>query len=196
MTCIVALRSTKGDVIVGADRQATGGWTAHLSAQPKIRDHDGIIVGCAGSVRISQVIDHELDWDDLAMRLHASDDPYTWAVKKLIPAIRSSLGDHAALTVTDGVAAVHESEALIVVHGRIYMIGGDLQVYENAEPYAAIGSGSEIAIGSLWSSPWMADARARVQLALEAAERWNIGVGGPFDLLDQPSLSPSTRGAE
>lgn len=186
MTCIVALRHDKG-VTLGADRQGTAGYLTHLSAQPKISEHSGVLVGGAGSIRLSQVINHELDWDDVTMRLRVDDDPLVWAVKKLIPAIRGILGTHAALHTENSVVEYRHSAAIFVVRNRIFVLRGDLQVYENAEPYAAIGSGDEVALGSLWSTDAMKDAAGRVRLALEAADRWISSVGGPFDYLEQPT---------
>lgn len=188
MTCIVALRGTD-HIIVGADRQGTAWHLAHFSAQPKISEHNGVIVGVAGSVRLSQVIEHELDWDDVTMRLRPDDDPYTWAVKKLIPAIRGVLSAHAALTVENAVAEAHHTAAIFAVRRRILCLHGDLQIYENAEPYAAIGSGSEVALGSLYSTEWMANPAERVTIALTAAARWITSVGGPFDLISQDASS-------
>lgn len=185
MTCIVALRHDKG-VTLGADRQGTAGHLTHYSVQPKISERSGLLIGTAGSYRLSQVLEHELDWDDATMRLRDGDDPHPWAVKKLIPAIRAVLGTHAILKTDNGVAEVY-GEALIVVRQRILVLHSDLQIYENQEPYAAIGSGSEVALGSLWSTAAWKDSAERVRIALEAADRWISSVGGPFDYLNQPS---------
>lgn len=186
MTCIVALRHDKG-VTLGADRQGTAGWSPHRSAHPKISEQNGVLVGVSGSIRLAQVIRHELDWDDVTMRLRADDDPHTWAVKKLVPAIRNILSTHAALHTENSVAEFHHSAAIFAVRSRIFELGSDLQVYENAEPYAAIGSGAPVARGSLFSTEWMKDASERCRIALEAAAQWDTGVGGPFDYLEQPT---------
>lgn len=186
MTCIVAVRDESGvtvGVTVGADRQGTAGAQVHYAAQPKISEPvKGVIVGVSGSYRVSQILEHELDWSDLEMRLRA-DDPLVWCVKKVIPAVRSELAKHAALKLHESVAEV-EGAALLVVRCRIFVVYSDLQVFENADPYAAIGSGQKVALGSLHSTD-RRTRRLRAEQALEAAARWIDSVGGPFDYLEQ-----------
>lgn len=70
---------------------------------------------------------------------------------------------------------------LVGVHGRLFCIHEDLQVAEAADGYAAVGCGHHLALGALYATTRsrMAPQR-RLTLALEAAERFNAGVRGPF----------------
>jgi hypothetical protein len=80
---------------------------------------------------------------------------------------------------------------LVGVAGRLFTIEDDYQVGASADGYAAVGCGSEIALGALFATARtrMAPER-RIVVALQAAERFSAGVRGPFICLSQDTGAP------
>ena len=100
-------------------------------------------------------------------------------VREFIPCVRELFKEGGFAVTQDG----RESGGYFLagIRGRLFMIGNDYQVAENLCHYDAIGCGADIALGSLFSScesGW--SPRHRVELALEAAAEFNIGVAPPF----------------
>jgi hypothetical protein len=62
---------------------------------------------------------------------------------------------------------------------NLYFIDTDYQVAMPADPYIACGCGSDLCLGSLYSTTVMPP-KIRIQKALEAAERFSGGVRRPF----------------
>ncbi|WP_234710671.1 hypothetical protein [Sinorhizobium arboris] len=68
---------------------------------------------------------------------------------------------------------------LVGYAGRLFQIRGDYQVAEPVDGFDACGCGSQIALGALFASS-DAPPRERLEIALNAAERFCAGVRGPF----------------
>ncbi|MCZ4093157.1 hypothetical protein [Sinorhizobium psoraleae] len=77
----------------------------------------------------------------------------------------------------------HEGERggtfLVGYAGRLFKIDADYQVAEPVDGFGACGCGEQIALGALFASS-DAPARERLEIALNAAERFSAGVRGPF----------------
>ena len=74
--------------------------------------------------------------------------------------------------------------------GHLFEIESDYQVGIPEDVYAAVGSGQDIARGSLFATQGQ-EPRSRVLTALRAAERFNAGVRGTFHIL--PDAEPELR---
>lgn len=72
--------------------------------------------------------------------------------------------------------------AIIATHGRIYLlVSMGMEIERCTRPYAAFGSGMEIALGSLYATQEQGLGVAkRAGLALEAAAALRNDVAGPF----------------
>jgi hypothetical protein len=67
------------------------------------------------------------------------------------------------------------------VNGQLFAVYDDYQVGRAADGFAAVGCGDEIALGALYATAGTGlKPRKRVLVALNAAERFNAGVRGPF----------------
>jgi ATP-dependent protease HslVU (ClpYQ) peptidase subunit len=78
---------------------------------------------------------------------------------------------------------------IVGYRGHIYSIEGDYQVAQSLEGFEAVGSGYEIARGSLCETDGIAP-HERVRRALQAAERFSAGVRGPFNIVSSaPTLA-------
>ena len=75
---------------------------------------------------------------------------------------------------------------LVGVRGRLYTIYDDYQVAQAADGFAAVGCGDQIALGALYATAGTGlKPKARITVALRAAERFSAGVRGPFICLKQ-----------
>ena len=69
---------------------------------------------------------------------------------------------------------------LVGYRGRLFGVESDYQIEELTVPYMAIGSGSDLALGSLFSTTDVKCPRERLELAPKAAEAFNNTVRSPF----------------
>lgn len=176
MTCIAAIRTDEG-VWMAADRRVVRGWDRDEHSQAKMGRVGPALVGCSGDSRQAQVVRHCAEAPPLA----ADGDVTRWMVVDFTAAIRSALAAAGQVKTDNGVESVGLT-MLVAVAGRIYHVGTSLSIVENPDGYAACGGGEDFALGALYATASLGMApEARLRLALEAAERGNIAVGGPFD---------------
>jgi hypothetical protein len=70
---------------------------------------------------------------------------------------------------------------LVGVSGRLFVVGGDYQIGEPADGYAAVGCGEDLALGALHATTALGlKPRRRLTHALAAAEHHSAGVTGPY----------------
>jgi len=179
MTCIVGLTHA-GGVTLGADSQVTTGWVhAPLAdSQGKIFRVGKMLIGGTGTLRQLQLAQYAL-----ALPEHPSDMAcMTYLVTRFVDAMRDCLknGGHAT---KDKDQESTPGALLIAYYGRLFNLASDYAVQETADSYYAVGSGQEVALGSLHTSARMGELLSpekRVTWALEAAATFSNGVGGPF----------------
>jgi ATP-dependent protease HslVU (ClpYQ) peptidase subunit len=182
MTVIVAVVSDDGEIIFGADSAATDtAGTLALRGDAKVFKRDGYTIGFCGSYRVGQLVKHE-------MRLPAIDHEMTAAqaerfmVREFVPRVRKLLSKSGCMNTT-GVDKLEDSSSFLVgFDGYLFVIADDLQVEISQDDYAAIGSGAQLALGSLHADKTSGHLSAydAVQNALWAAERYCSNVRGPF----------------
>lgn len=224
MTCIVGV--TDGDrVLLGSDSAVSWFWPDHQERQAvKVRELGSkaqrFLYGGAGSVRVLDVLSYSLElgkveplelWRrkaELGIEEVHRAAPEAWVRLELVPKIRAECKAAGVLEVKDGVESI-EASIMIGLEGRLFTIWRDLSVLEAPACGAAIGSGRQLALGSLWStwrarrldvqvSPRMFEAFARgdgsavsvaklegrAELALEAAAEFSASVRPPFSFLE------------
>lgn len=191
MTCIAGVveRAT-GRVWMGADCAGSGDWDLTLIRAPKIVRNGDFLLGVTGHPRVCQILEHAFTPPD-----HPSDMTLErYIVTRFTDALREAF-KAAGYARKDNEQEKHESEVLIGYRGRLFAIEGNYQMVEPQESYYAVGSGDMAALGALYATVAAAQdgliaPAARVRLALEAAERFNIGVRGPFTIvsLESPAL--------
>lgn len=97
-----------------------------------------------------------------------------------VDAVRKTFADGGYRKTENG---VETGGTFLVGHaGRIFEIEGDFQVGEPAVPYASVGCGFELALGSLHTSLGTSGLTPhdRALRALEAAQAFSAGVRAPF----------------
>ncbi|ACC76582.1 hypothetical protein VOI32_40885 [Paraburkholderia caribensis] len=175
MTCIVALTDGK-KVYMGAD--SAGGsndWSITVRADPKIYRVGPFLIGFTSSFRMGQLLGHSLT---VASRPEGT-DAFAFMCTTFIEAVRACF-TRGGYTRKDG---ERESAGTFLVgyEGRIFRIGGDYQVGENAVNFNACGCGAQLALGSLHSTVGMPMLpEIKLERALAAAAEFSAGVRGPF----------------
>ena len=185
MTAIAGLVHD-GRVLIGADSGGVGGWIVNVRKDSKVFTNGAYVMGFTTSFRMGQLL--------------------RWSFKPPAPG-KGSLERFMCTTWVDAVrAALRDGgwakkdaeqekggEFLVGVRGRLFVVAEDFQVGEHVDGYAAAGSGEQLALGALSATEHLGlDPEKRVLSALEAAERHNIGVRGPFHLVWEKK--PSRRG--
>lgn len=182
MTCIAGIVQ-EGRIVVGGDSQATSGWSRTTRVDAKVWVHDGWALGYAGGPRVAQLLRWDLDWpplkDEQSVEAYLATD--------FAKAYRAVLREGGALKTENGIEQADDTTRLMVGHrGRLFVIHSDFQVAETTDGYAAIGSGDDLALGALYATRRQRDPGRRLRTALEAAERYNMGVRGPFHIVELP----------
>ncbi|GAA2117982.1 hypothetical protein [Actinomadura alba] len=172
MTAIVGL--VHGDTVhIGGDSAGVAGWSLTVRADLKVFTNGPYAMGFTDSFRMGQLLRYSLQAP------HPEGDLERFMTTKFVDAVRKCL-KHGGWAKKDS-DREEGGYFLVGVHGRLFFVESDYQVGEAADGYAAIGCGEEFALGALYATA-RADMRPkkRLKLALEAAERYSVGVRGPF----------------
>lgn len=176
MTCIAAI-SENGIVTMGADSAGVGGNHICQRRDEKVFIVGNFLIGFTTSFRMGQLIRYRLN--PPIHPKNVSIDRYMNTI--FIDSIRSVFKDGGYAKTRDG--AEEGGTFLVGYRGRIFTIFDDYQVAENIVNYAAIGSGFEVAIGSLFTS--VGHPGYRIEKALSAAASFCTGVSAPFQIIDK-----------
>lgn len=173
MTAIVGLCADDGDVYIGGDSSGVAGYSLTVRADEKVFLNGKFVLGFTSSFRMGQLLRY-----DFHPPSHESDaDLSKYMVSDFIPEVRKCL---TAGGYNEKLNNVESGGTFLVGHqGRLFRIGTDFQVGQSVETFDAVGSGADIALGCMHATPSTAPAE-RVTEALRAAERFNVGVRGPF----------------
>ncbi len=72
-----------------------------------------------------------------------------------------------------------DSTILMGYKGKLFTLYSNFEISEQTYGFASVGSGGDIALGSLYTSKKM-HIKKRIKLALESSEKFNITVRRPF----------------
>lgn len=179
MTCVIAIKD-KGVVYMGADSAGSDLYTIRTRIDPKIHKVGPFMFGFTTSFRMGQLLAHAFKAPDRDPRV-ATDK---FMATTFVDAVRDCLksGGYAAKA-----NEVEQGGTFLVAYeGRVFTVYGDYQVAEGALSYEAVGCGTDMAMGSLFSTQGGSMApSARIDLALRAAEAFSCGVRGPFIQMTQ-----------
>jgi len=185
MTCIVGITDGK-NIFVGGDSAGVANLDLTVRADQKVfirTDESGVqwAFGFTTSFRMGQLIQYDLI---LPKKEKGSrGDLHQFMVKKFIPALRTCLKD-------GGWQAKDKDREqggtfVVGVLGKLFFIDGDYQVVIPKTSYTAVGSGKNVALGALYAlSGSEQSPKQKITIALKAAESFNIGVRGPFKIVN------------
>jgi ATP-dependent protease HslVU (ClpYQ) peptidase subunit len=174
MSTVVGIIEDK-KIWIGCDSQATSqqGEIRPIICDKVFRNGD-FLIGYVGSVRSGQILRPELfplDSTSIASVLHLPDY------------IRLHFETYGCLSRDDDQSQMTTSNFLIASKDGLFEILADYQINE-VPKYTAIGSGSNFAFGSLFTTHEMNKFTPveRIEYALNAAARFDASSSGPFKI--------------
>lgn len=178
MTCIVGI--VAGDkVILGADSAGVSGLDRRIRRDPKVFASGQIVMGFTSSFRMGQLLQYDLS----PPPFHEELDPFQYAVRSLVPAIRRVLKDGGYAKTESG--REEGGSFLVGFRGRLFTIHSDFQVGEDVGEVAAVGCGESYALGAMHALS-AAKPMRRLQAGLDAAAAFSAGVAAPFNFVETP----------
>jgi ATP-dependent protease HslVU (ClpYQ) peptidase subunit len=184
MTCIVGLESG-GNVYIGADSAAISGLALCVRSDTKVFRNGPFLIGFTTSFRMGQLLQFKLEPPDHP----AGMSTFEFLVTIFVDRVRSCLR-------TGGFAKRKEEQELagsflLGYRGSLYSIDSDYQVARAADGISAVGCGAHIALGALHALNAITETtmhqtltpHKRLEIALDAAQRWNSAVRSPFVIL-------------
>jgi ATP-dependent protease HslVU (ClpYQ) peptidase subunit len=170
MTCVVGL-TDGSNVYIGADRGASDGDVILSMHRPKVTKKDGWLFGYAGSLGTGQLIEFVS-----LPKVLKNDDPYKVLRMDIVEQLKVVYDSHGRDIEDNG------TDWLIGYKDRLFELSsGDWGVFEVTQ--SAIGTGSPIALGSLYTSKEEKNSMIRLTYALEAAITYSPTCQGPIDIL-------------
>lgn len=180
MTCIVGIQ--KGNKVwLGGDSAATSGDLGQLLIADKkvfVNDELGVAFGICGSPKI---IDPLRFTKFTKQARHENDREYVSTV--LVPEIKEAFKKSGCVIDNPNHGELFEGTILIGAKGKLYRMECNFQLITNAYGFDAIGSGADIAIGSLHATKAANNPKQRILMALEASAIGNAGVRPPFTIV-------------
>jgi hypothetical protein len=173
MTCVVGI-SAGETVWMGADSLGTGNiGNCSINVYKKLFRTGNFLIGCAGSPRLGQLLQYAFDPPDCEKNL--PHDISCYMVTKFVDSLRKCLD-------AEKLKDEEKGYFLIGFKGRLFGVyQDDYQIEEDACGYNAIGIGSDLAMGSLYTTHGMdMSPRKRIEMALYASEKHNCHVQHPF----------------
>lgn len=169
MTVIAGI-THRGRVYLAGDASVSWGDGGTCQSLRKVRRCGGILLGACGDKALADLVLTGRwcpRWD--------GSSPGPWLTDVLAPALRSR---------TRGVRG--DLGLLLGIGGQLWAMGRDGGAHDWATPYAAVGSGADVALGALHESamgrPVLAPA-TRLRRALRAAEEHCASVVGPWAMV-------------
>ena len=174
MTCIVGVLDG-ANVYIGGDSAGVSELDLRVRADRKVFQVGPYAFGFTSSFRMGQLLRYALTPPTPAEDV----DLERFMATDFVNSVRNTLKAGGYATKDKEVES--GGTFLVGVRGRLFTVFSDYQVGEGVDPFAAVGCGDQIAMGSLFSTSGK-PAVERIQLALHAAERFSAGVRGPFHI--------------
>jgi ATP-dependent protease HslVU (ClpYQ) peptidase subunit len=140
MTCIIGLES-EGSVFVGGDSAASAGNMVRAVAVDKVFQRGPFLIGYTTSFRMGQILRYQVDFPPTEVY----DEAYM--VCEFVEAVRAKFKEL-------GFTRIENNEEtggnfIVGVAGKVWQIESDFQVSRSNDGMAAIGAGSNFALGAL-----------------------------------------------
>ena len=139
----------------------------------KIVQQDTWLIGVAGSARVCDQLQYSIEYPKPPVEVVKSGEWMRWIVTKVIPLIDDNIKD-----------SEMEAECLLLTHGQSFLVSENFSVL-TAKPYWAIGTGAELALGSLAEKQYKPDWNKNHDLsalrAIEAASMHDPNTRGTID---------------
>lgn len=177
MTCIVAIKDN-GKVYMGGDSAGVAGSKISYRRDEKVFINGPMLMGFTTSFRMGQILRYSLNV------------PYHSPEKSDMEYLCTDFAESIYKTFEDkgyGKIEMNQKKGgqfLVGYRGEIYVIHSDYQVALGNSVYEAIGSGAEVAMGSLFTTQFInMKIEDKLAYALQAASHHITSVKSPFNIL-------------
>ena len=123
-----------------------------------------------------------------------------YMVRIFVPALIKCLQSNGFLDDSEGNIGIPGSCILVGYQGRVFQIDSNFQIFESTNEYDAIGSGAQIALGSLYAlmTPYNQNYHSDklytyIDVSLNAASKFSASVNRPFKILQLKFLSKNYK---
>lgn len=181
MTCIVALEH--GDAVyLGSDSFLGGAFIRDQIDKPKFfTKGDRFVVAFAGGLRGAQVVQHEIKF----RKLRKNEDEEAYLVTEVSKKLQIGFSKVGANIKDEGQVDTHDSDFLVCINGKIFIIQSDYSIVRSRHGFSVIGAGQEYALGALAAMRKDASSpKDKVRRALEVAAELSPQVCGPFHIVE------------
>jgi ATP-dependent protease HslVU (ClpYQ) peptidase subunit len=181
MTCIAGI-AHDGLVTIGGDSAGSSGHQLTVRADRKVFTNGPFLLGITSSYRMRDILRYraELPVAPAGADVDALD---RFMATDFVDALRKAFKDGGFAH--RGTDAEKGGTFLVGYRGLLYEIQSDYQVARPLDPFAAVGSGDDVALGALYATEGSnLTPGERVELALRAAERFDSYVRGPFTIVE------------
>lgn len=201
MTTVVGVEAN-GFIVMGCDSRISSydadGQVIQISTlaarDSKIASVGGILIGVAGDARAMNLLHLAFDPPPLpTFNTRKKVDQYM--ARLLVPAIRDLFEEHGYATIAkDTKSAIEQnSQVMIGVHNRLFVIEGDYGWSSDRQGVYAIGTGSAYALGALHATIKDKDltleqTKEAVFEALLVAATYDPNTGGPFKVVHEKMI--------
>lgn len=175
MTCIAGI-ARGGKVWMAGDSATSMDDDMFVVRDPKVVKRGGMLLGCAGEVRLLNLVHHVLEIPQRKTRMtdmHYLTGPFADALARCVRAKAPHIDNSADKE--DGM----EFAMLIGYRGALYSMDSNYDIIRSVDDFDAIGSGGQVARGALYMAGTLAPRTALLR-ALSAAERYKASVRRPF----------------
>lgn len=173
MTCIIAIKD-KNNIYMASDKLSTTEYgLKDICKIPKIfKPAKNILLGTAGSTRFSQVIEYFVDFN-----IDNNKDELVNLMTNIIPSLLKAIEDN----------KVDESDLspfIICINNRIFEVDSGFGIIEPDRDYTTMGSGGEVAKGSLYATEdTLHTTEERIKIAIEASSYFIKSVSKEYDII-------------
>ena len=179
MTAIAAIVEN-GVVYIGGDSAGVNGLSLQSRLDPKVFINGECIFGYTSSFRMGQILQYSFT---SPIPLEA-ENGMDYMVKRFIPAVKIAMRECGFQTTKNG--QDFGGTFIVGYRGELYSIEDDYQVARLKQAYHACGCGSDLILGSLYTTDeYEMSPSERIATALRAAEAFSAGVRGPFTVLSK-----------
>ncbi|NBU69892.1 MAG: hypothetical protein EBS53_00290 [Bacteroidetes bacterium] len=183
MTCIVAIEH-EGVVHLGSDSFLGGAFTRDHLARPKFfTKGPRFSIAFAGGLRGAQIVEHDL----VFRKKKRTEDEESYLVLEVAKKLHTGFKRVGANIVDEGKVESHDSNFLVCINGKVFVIQDDYSVIRSSHGFAAIGAGQDFALGALsclFSHVPDMPPKEKVRTALEVAAEFSPQVCGPFHIIE------------
>lgn len=183
MTCIIGVIDKEDNSVwIGGDSLGSNGHTKSVELQPKVfrrRESEDVAIGSTSSFRHIDLLRY--GGDLFSEVTHPDHESIVMdVIPKMTALFNEGIGD-------DG-SGVKGANLIIGIGNKLYEVQDDYSVLEPAMGFCSVGSGEEVAMGSLITTSKLdIPTSKRIALALEAAEKYCYSVQRPFTIINTKS---------